>query len=217
MRASVTVAGEKILLDELADLKTKTGRKVTRVVLQSALKVIAKQMQRDLDPKVKEAGKAVGTKVTIYRQNITRAKVGFNVGKNARRVPFTRKRTSKGGVGIGPMNVHWYIAGTESRWRYGYKGPQQVGKITRNLSRRQRRSVSVLRGEQGRRSTGTMPAQQPGLAANAARKSVSEMRAVMSRAGRRYLEAVAATTAKKMARAKQAQSQQRLLTATGKG
>lgn len=87
MRASVTVAGEKILLDELADLKTKTGRKVTRVVLQSALKVIAKQMQRDLDPKVKEAGKAVGTKVTIYRQNITRAKVGFNVGKNARHSP----------------------------------------------------------------------------------------------------------------------------------
>jgi hypothetical protein len=216
MRASVTVAGEKILLDELADLKTKTGRKITRVVLQSALKVIGKQMQRDLDPKFKEAGKAVGTKVTIYRQNITRAKVGFNVGKNARRVPFTRKRTSKGGVGIGPMNVHW-IAGTESRWRYGLKGPQQVGKITRNLSRRQRRSWSISRGEQGRRSTGIMPAQQPGLAANAARKSVSEMRAVMSRAGRRYLEAVAATTAKKMARAKQAQSQQRLLTATGKG
>ncbi len=76
----------------------------------------------DLDPRVKEAGNAVGNRVTIYRQNVTRAKVGFNVGKDARKVPFRRKRTSRGGVGIGPANVHWFIAGTGERMRYGNQG-----------------------------------------------------------------------------------------------
>jgi hypothetical protein len=210
MKAGFVINGEKIIVQELQNLQQKGGKAVARVVLKSGLNIIAKQMRRDLDPKVKEAAKAIGTRVTVTRQNVTRAKVGFGVGKNTRRMKFTRKRTGQGGVGIGPNNVHWYIVGTAARWRYGAAGGQTT-------NRRKRRAASIAAGEQGRRSTGTMPAQQPGLAANAARKSVSEMRAVMSRAGKRYLEAMAARAAKRVAKANQRRAEIRLLQATGKG
>ena len=65
--------------------------------------------------------------------------------------------------------------------------------------------------------TGVMPAQQPGLAAAAARKSLSEVRSVMQRAGGRYLEARAKKIEKQMARTRAAAAERRLLIATGKG
>lgn len=214
MKAAITIDGVEILVPELNGLATKGGRRLAQIVLKAGLNVIGKQMQRDLDPKVKEAGKAVGNRVTIYRQNVTRAKVGFNVGKNASKVPFTRKRTSKGGIGIGPRNVHWYITGTGERWRYGDQGRSASGKP---LSLRQRRASSIRRQQQGAMRTGVMPAQQPGLAADAARKSLSEVRSVMQRAGGRYLEARARKIEKQMARTRAAAAERRLLIATGKG
>ncbi len=174
MRASVSVSGVEIMVEELQYLHTKAGRQLARITLKAGLNVIGKQMQRDLDPKVKEAGKSVGSRVTIYRQNVTRAKVGFNVGKNARKLSFKRKRTSKGGVGIGPRNIHWYITGTKERIR-----------------------------------SGTMPAQQPGLAADAARKSLSQVKAVMARAGKSYLAARAKKIKAKAAKARVMAAQKR--------
>ncbi|MFN9286977.1 MAG: hypothetical protein ACK6EB_02830, partial [Planctomyces sp.] len=146
-------------------------------------------------------------------QNVTRAKVGFNVGKDARKVPFRRKRTSRGGVGIGPANVHWFIAGTGERMRYGNQGVTiDSGKP---LSLRQRRREAERTGTG--RPTGQMPALQEGLAAKAAKKSISEMQAVMARAGRRYLEARAKKVEKKAAKARATAAARRLVQATGKG
>lgn len=203
MKVAVNVAGVEDLVAGLKYLHTKDGRKLARITLQAGLNVIGKQMQRDLDPKVKEAGKAVGKRVAIYRQNITRAKVGFNVGKDARKVPFRRKRTSRGGIGIGPANIHWYLSGTGQRVRYGMKGG------------RSRKEIAAARGTT--RPTGQMPAQQPGLAANAAKAVVPEVRNVMQRAGKRFLEERAKKIEKKLKAVREQAESNRLLKATGKG
>jgi len=213
VKASITIDGVEILVPELQYLHTKAGRQLARIVLKAGLNVVGKQMKKDIDPRVKESAKAVGNRVTIYRQNVTRAKVGFNVGKDARKVPFRRERTSKGGVGIGPTNVHWFISGTTKRYRYGDQGKTiDTGKA---LSLRQRKARAMARGNGV--STGQMPALQEGLAAMAAQKSIPEMKTVMARAGRRYLEARAKKIANKAAKARAAAASRRLLTATGKG
>jgi hypothetical protein len=62
-----------------------------------------------------------------------------------------------------------------------------------------------------------MPALQEGLAAKAAKKSISEMQAVMARAGRRYLEARAKKIEKKAAKARANAAARRLVQAAGKG
>ena len=203
MRVAVVTSGVEDLVAGLKYLHTKDGRKLARITLQSGLNVIGKQMQRDLDPKVKEAGKAVGKRVAIYRNNVTRAKVGFNVGKLARKVPFRRKRTSRGGVGIGPTNIHWYLSGTAERFRYGMKGG------------RSRRKTAETKGTT--RPTGVMPAQQPMLAAKAAATSMAEVRSVMQRAGTRFLAERAKKIEKKLKASAENAGMNRLLKATGKG
>jgi hypothetical protein len=203
VKVAVNVSGVEDLVAGLKYLHTKDGRKLARITLQAGLNVIGKQMQKDLDPKVKEAGKAVGKRVAIYRQNITRAKVGFNVGKDAKKVPFRRKRTSRGGIGIGPANIHWYLSGTGQRVRYGMKGG------------RSRKEIAAARG--ATRPTGQMPAQQPGLASNAARAVLPEVRAAMQRAGKRFLEERAKKIEKKLEASREQAEMNRLLKATGKG
>ncbi len=203
MKVAINVAGVEDLIKGLKYLHTKDGRKLARITLQAGLNVIGKQMQKDLDPKVQEAGKAVGKRVAIYRNQITRAKVGFNVGKNAKKLAFRRKRTSRGGIGIGPANVHWYISGTGERVRYGMKGG------------RSRKEIAAARGTT--RPTGQMPAQQAGLAGKAAQTSMPQVRAAMERAGRRFLEERAKKIEKKLESSRQQADMNRLLTATGKG
>lgn len=203
MKVAINVAGVEDLIKGLRYLHTKDGRKLARITLQAGLNVIGKQMQKDLDPKVQEAGKSVGKRVAIYRNQITRAKVGFNVGKNAKKLAFRRKRTSRGGIGIGPANVHWYISGTGQRVRYGMKGG------------RSRKELAAARGTT--RPTGQMPAQQPGLAGRAAQTSMPQVRAAMERAGRRFLEERAKKIEKKLEASRQQADMNRLLTATGKG
>lgn len=203
MKVAVNVSGVEDLVAGLKYLHTKDGRKLARITLQAGLNVIGKQMQKDLDPKVKEAGKAVGKRVAIYRQNITRAKVGFNVGKDARKVPFRRKRTSRGGIGIGPANIHWWIEGTKPRVRYGMKGG------------RSRKEIAAARGTT--RPTGQMPEIQKGLASNAARAVLPEVRAAMQRAGKRFLEERAKKIEKKLEASREQAEMNRLLKATGKG
>jgi len=203
VRVAVVTSGVEDLVAGLKYLHTKDGRKLARITLQAGLNVIGKQMQRDLDPKVKEAGKAVGNRVTIYRNKVTRAKVGFNVGKLARKVPFRRKRTSRGGIGIGPTNIHWYLSGTAERVRYGMKGG------------RSRKKIAETKGTT--RPTGAMPAQQPMLAAKAAATSMAEVRAVMQRAGTRFLAERAKKIEKKLKASAESAGMNRLLKATGKG
>jgi len=115
MKAEINVDGLKELISEFSTM-SKDARKVARVALQSAMKVIAAEMANQLDPRVKEVGKSVGYRLTIYRGNVTKAKVGFNVGKGATKRRVIRKRTTKGGVGIGSANLHWFILGTDARY-----------------------------------------------------------------------------------------------------
>ena len=96
MKADINVDGLKELISEFSTM-SKDARKVARVALQSSMKVIAAEMANQLDPRVKEVGKSVGYRLTIYRGNVTKAKVGFNVGKGAVKRRVIRKRTTKGG------------------------------------------------------------------------------------------------------------------------
>lgn len=209
MKVAINVAGVEDLLETLKNLETKESRKIARITLQAGLNVIGKQMREALDPKVKEAGKGVGTRVSIYRNQITRAKVGFNVGKRtSRKATFARNKTSRGGVGIGPKNVHWWLTGTTERWRYGIKSGSRTG----------RRRASLLKGgSNNNNNTGKMPAFQEGLTADAARAALPEVRSAMQTAGSKYVEAMAKKAMKKAARQSKKTSEEKLLTATGKG
>ena len=62
-----------------------------------------------------------------------------------------------------------------------------------------------------------MPAQQPGLAANAAKAVIPEVRNVMQRAGKRFLEERAKKIEKKLKAVREQAESNRLLKATGKG
>lgn len=195
MKAEINVSGIEQLIAEFSTLE-KDARKVARVALQSAMKVIGAEMANQLDPKVKELGKSVGYRLTIYRGNVTKAKVGFNVGKGATKKRIKNKRSTRGGVGIGSQNLHWYIAGTDARY---------TGKV------RHRGEVTGWYWDDGtpiKKKTagsvqyrGRMPAMQPGLAASAYNSVKGEAREAARRAASRYLAVMAERTAKKNAKA----------------
>ena len=195
MKAAINVSGIEELIAEFSTLD-KNARKVARVALQSAMKVIGQEMANQLEPKVRELGKSVGYRLTIYRGNVTKAKVGFNVGKGASKRRIKNKRSTKSGVGIGSQNLHWYIAGTDARY---------TGKI------RHRGETTGLYWDDGRpirKKTagavmyrGRMPAMQPGLAANAYNAVKGEAREAARLAASRYLAVMAERMAKKQAKA----------------
>ena len=182
----ITVDGIASLTQQFADLRQTQPQKLARVVLGSALRVIGDEMKRLLDPKVQEAGRRVGHRVTISRGVITRAKVGFNVGKRGKE-NWRRKRSGPGGIGIGGQNVHWRIMGTGERYRGG----------------RRRKRVTKATASQ---YTGQMPAMQPDLAANAFNAVKGQLPNIMARAGRRYAEAMAKRSRQFAARLKQSKT-----------
>lgn len=186
MKLSATVAGADEILKTLGELKTTGQKKVARVSLQAGLKVIGEEMKRQVDPRVKHVAKQVGYRITIHRQMVTRAKVGFNVGKRKASKPRRRKAGSAG-VGIGPANLHWFISGTKERFKYG--------RFSNGKSRRASKRLALESGSAIR--TGAMPAQQPGLAANSYKAVAPIVRLRMQQAASKYLAAMAARAEKK--------------------
>ena len=165
------LSGGDLMKQQFADIGKNSPQKLARVMLGSALRIVGEEMKRMLDPKVQEAGRRVGQRVTISRGVITRAKVGFNVGKRGKD-QWRRKRSGPGGIGIGGQNVHWWIMGTGDR----YRGGRSRKRITKGTAAQY---------------TGRMPAMQPDLAANAFNAVKGQLPTVMARAGRRYIESMA--------------------------
>ena len=180
------LSGGDLMQQQFAEIGKNSPQKLARVMLGSALRIVGEEMKRMLDPKVQEAGRRVGQRVTISRGVITRAKVGFNVGKRGKD-QWRRKRSGPGGVGIGGQNAHWWIMGTGDRYRGG----------------RSRKRVTKGTASQ---YTGRMPAMQPSLAADAFNAVKGQLPTVMARAGRRYIESMAKRSRQFASRLKQSKA-----------
>jgi hypothetical protein len=196
VKADVSVSGLKELILEFSTL-TKDQRKVAKIALQSAMKVIAAEMANQLDPRVNELGKSVGYRIAIYRGQVTKAKVGFNVGKGAKkRRSIKGRRSSKGGVGIGSQNLHWFILGTDARYTGKLKHRGKFKESEDGSGRRHKIKTTgriMLRGR--------MKGQQPGLAGSAYNAVKGEARQAAENAAKKYLEAQARRIRKKQQQA----------------
>ena len=138
------VEGLDLLFKKMSVLENRSAEKILGAMVRAKLNVIGKQMKKDTSKKVKEGRRGVRARFKHkINKNMIKALVGFGVGKRKKNEPkqANRQGNKRGGVGISGQNIHWWVAGTEQR-------------ETRYGSDR-----------------GQMPAMQPGLAAQAARKS----------------------------------------------
>lgn len=161
------VEGLEEILKKMDSLAKGGGDRVASSMVRAGLNVVAKQMKKDLSPKVKEARKAVRTRFKRKKKAGTvEALVGFGVGKRKKKPPkvVNSQGNRKGGIGIGAQNIHWWVAGTQAR----YAG----------ISYR-RKEITGSRIH----ATGKMPAMQPGLAAIAYAKSKGKIQAEMIKRG----------------------------------
>jgi hypothetical protein len=150
------VEGLDLLLKKMSVLENRSAEKILGAMVRAKLNVIGKQMKKDTSKKVKEGRKGVRARWKHkINKNMIKALVGFGVGKRKKNEPkqANRQGNKRGGVGISAKNIHWWVAGTEQR-------------ETRYGSDR-----------------GQMPAMQPGLAAQAARKSKGQQNKFMIERG----------------------------------
>jgi hypothetical protein len=150
------VEGLDLLLKKMSVLENKSAEKILGAMVRAKLNVIGKQMKKDTSNKVKEGRKGVRARWKHkINKNMIKALVGFGVGKRKKNEPkkANRQGNKRGGVGISAQNIHWWVAGTEQR-------------ETRYGSDR-----------------GTMPAMQPGLAAQAATNSRGQQNKYMIERG----------------------------------
>jgi hypothetical protein len=164
-----SVSGLDALLKKFTVLENKSSKKVLAAMVRAKLGVIAKQMKKDTSSKVKAARKGVRMRFKISKADKMTAMVGFGVGKrNKKKVALKNSRgKKKGGVGIGPENIHWWVIGTAKRTTGAKKGKLNNGKVA---------------------NRGRMPAMQPNLAAQAAAKSKGQQNKLMIERGALALE-----------------------------
>lgn len=145
------------VLADLDKLDRKASDRVLRAGLRVVLNTIGSEMKKRLDPTVKIAAKGVKSKIKGRGGRLI-AKVGFGVGRKLADTPkLVRQDRPKNrpGVGISALNVHWWIQGTAERFRR-VAGRPTVDPVTKRWVR--------AKGK----TTGQMPAKQPGLATYAA-------------------------------------------------
>jgi hypothetical protein len=150
------VEGLDLLLKKMSVLENKSAEKILGAMVRAKLNVIGKQMKKDTSKKVKEGRRGVRARFKHkINKNMIKALVGFGVGKRKKNEPkkVNRQGNKKGGVGISAQNIHWWVAGTEQR----------------------RTRYGLDRGQ--------MPEMQPGLAAQAARKSRGQQNKFMIERG----------------------------------
>lgn len=162
--SSEVVSAVNTLLKRLDSLEKKGKVAVVRAAIKGGLNVVVKQMKADTSPKVKEARKGVRSR---FKKGKTRveALAGFGVGKRRKKKttkPIKARGKRKGGVGIGPQNIHWWVAGTKKRTTGAKKGKRTGSGIM---------------------NRGRMPAMQPGLARIAYQKSKGKIQAEMIKRG----------------------------------
>jgi len=163
------VKGLDLLLKKMSVLENKSAEKILGAMVRAKLNVIGKQMKKDTSKKVKEGRKGVRARFKHkINKNMIKALVGFGVGKRKKNEPkkVNRQGNKKGGVGISATNIHWWVAGTEKRTT----GGTVLGKPVRQNAR-------------AGHNTGTMPAMQLGLAAQAATKSRGQQNKYMIERG----------------------------------
>jgi len=112
MADGLTVEGMEEIRKKLESLKDKGGRRILKAALRAAVNEIGKEMRRQLPANVKEGRTAIRGLVKGTRR--VTAKVGVHVGKGRSKQP-KNNTPSRGGVGIGAPNVHWWIRGTAIR------------------------------------------------------------------------------------------------------
>lgn len=162
------VDGLETILRRMDSFATKGKISVVRAAIRGGLNAAGKQMKADLSSKVKLGRTAVKSRFKKGKTKVE-ALVGFGVGKRKKKAQIVkRKRTSKGGVGIGAQNVHWWIAGTKQR-RTGH------GRSGGHKIKNGQRAAVMNRG--------VMPAMQPGLARIATQKAQGKIRAAMIERG----------------------------------
>ena len=131
---NIEIEGVDKLLRTLDKTKDKAVKKAIRAGIRSGLTVVAKQVRREVTGAsirshsdkaasrreiIRSLKKTVGTKLKQDQQKISRAKVGFGVGKKrltedaAEQNRKARKQAGRSGVGIGAQNVHWFVLGTK--------------------------------------------------------------------------------------------------------
>lgn len=117
----------------LAAVDSKIARKIVRKATAAGLKVVSDHIRTEIkaapiSAQLKRALlKTVGRRFKKNRKTgMMEAKAGVAVGKKTK--PLARSGRNKGGVGIGPRNVHWFVLGTKSR--RVKKGGRFAGRIT---------------------------------------------------------------------------------------
>lgn len=136
--AEQTVAGLEQLSRRLEGIKDAGGRRILKAALRAALNEIAKEMRRELPPKVKEGRRAIRGLVKGTRR--VTAKVGVHVARGRDNQPATAKPPTGGGVGIGARNIHWWISGTKERTQTtNNRSTGRMPALARGLARRAER------------------------------------------------------------------------------
>lgn len=170
MKARITIDGLENVIEAYRNLTDKAGRQLSAAAIRAGLKEIAREIKKRIDPRIKHVKHTVGYRFKASpRKGITAAKVGFNVGNRKQHV-IKRSGKNRGGLGISGQNVFWFIAGTGQR----YRKPR----------------LSISTSSQQQLSTGKMPAQQPGLAADAYRASAGAVRNKMQKAAQSRLKSI---------------------------
>lgn len=159
------IEGLADLAKALTKMQDKGSQNIARSVIRGGLQIVAKQMKADLAPEAKAAKKSIKSRFKRSAKKGVTAKVGVGVGKRSKKATKPKKRSKKKpGVGIGPNNIHWWVAGTKER----FAGKRRGGGT--------RKGTTVQR-------RGRMPAMQPGLARIAYSKSRGKIKAEMIKRG----------------------------------
>ena len=161
------IEGLPQLRSRLEGMTDAGGRRILKAALRAALNEIAKEMRRDLPPKVKDGRRAIRGLVKGTRR--VTAKVGVHVGRGRNNQPASRKPPTGGGVGIGAQNIHWWISGTKQRTQSTTSKPTgRMPALARGLARRAERIANPA----ARRAAQHVPA------SNLGKKSPSNLQGV---------------------------------------
>jgi len=124
---TATVTGDRLIDRRLANLTKKGTKRAIAAGTNAAMTVLGRALRSAINatsasPELKRATrKSVGKRFKKNRAaNVREAKVGFGVGKRA------RKAAGKKGVGIAKENIHWFVLGTDQRQT---KDGQKTGRI----------------------------------------------------------------------------------------
>ena len=109
---TMSITGDKELDRKFRRLADKVARKVLAQGIRAGLRVVAKGIKAEIPPHMKDAKKAIGSKLKKDKSGGIVAKVGSGVGGKKKPVGA---RGGRPGVGISRQNIHWLLLGTNSR------------------------------------------------------------------------------------------------------